>query len=174
MDSLLSRAKAVRARLQAADEEAAQVSAHTALSAPSQQVSLSAPSPHAHVCEREEGQSSGVRGKRPKREKSGGDGRDGSERPVAQTPTPTPTCAPRVPSLVLDRVTLEAALGRRMRNPVAVAELELEVRAAIRRYQFEVSTGALGVGPLLVRGYPLALWLGLDVLAALLAEATDG
>jgi hypothetical protein len=75
---------------------------------------------------------------------------------------------------VLDGQTLRTVLGPRWRNPVAVAELELEVRAAIRQYQVEAATGTLGVGPLLVRGYPLALWLDLDVLAALLAETADG
>jgi hypothetical protein len=77
-------------------------------------------------------------------------------------------------------VTLRAVLGRRWRHPAAIAELEREVRAAVRRYALELVTGTLEPGPLLVRGYPLALWLGLDVLAALLAtpgrlaETADG
>jgi hypothetical protein len=77
-------------------------------------------------------------------------------------------------------VTLRAVLGRRTRNPVAVAEIEAEVRQAIAQYEVEVATGLLGPGPILVRGYPVAMWLDLDVLADLLAtrgrlaEDTDG
>jgi len=63
---------------------------------------------------------------------------------------------------------VHVVLGRRWRTPAAVAELEAEVHAALAQYQVEVASGVLGPGPLLVRGYPLGLWLGLDVVASLL------
>ena len=59
-------------------------------------------------------------------------------------------------------------------DPVAVAEIEAEVRQAIAQYEAEVATGILGPGPILVRGYPLGLWLDLDIVARLLARGRSG
>jgi hypothetical protein len=81
-------------------------------------------------------------------------------------PTVVPSTAD-VP-LVLDPATVRRVLGQRWQDPAAIAELELEVRQAIRQYKLENAAGALGSGPLLVRGRPLSDWLDLDTLGRLI------
>ena len=71
------------------------------------------------------------------------------------------------PALTLDPATLREVLGPRP-DPAALAALEAEVRDAIAQYQVEVATGVLGRGVLMVRGRPLADYLGLDTVARLL------
>lgn len=69
--------------------------------------------------------------------------------------------------LTLDPATLHAVLGPRP-EPAALAELEAEIRWTIAQYRVEMSTGVLGRGVLLVRGRPLADYLGLDAIARLI------
>jgi hypothetical protein len=71
-------------------------------------------------------------------------------------------------SVALDPEMLRTVLGDSWQDPEAVAAIEAEVRQALQQYEVEVATGVLGRGPLLVEGYPLGLWLSLDVLAVLL------
>jgi hypothetical protein len=112
-------------------------------------------------------------------------GRDKSDRSDQRTNSPTgpealvaapahaSPCGPGVPSpLILDRKTLRAVLPLRQRTRKAIAEIKAEVLQAISQYRIEVATGVLGSGPILVRGYPLGLWLSLDVVASLLPVRT--
>ncbi len=69
--------------------------------------------------------------------------------------------------LALDPITLHEVLGPRP-DPATLAELEAEVRAAVRQLETESLTGAIKAEALLVRGRPVADYLPLDEVARLL------
>jgi hypothetical protein len=75
---------------------------------------------------------------------------------------------PPAPSSALDPATLREVLGRDADNPHAVAYLRFDVLAVVRRLEQEIESGEITPGVRLVRGRPLADWLSLDDLAALL------
>ena len=91
-----------------------------------------------------------------------------------RAPAHVPLSAPRVPhiGLELNLAILRKVLGRRWRHVEAIAEIELEIIAAIRQYLHQAATD-LGPGPLLVRGHPLADWLGIDAVATLLSARPE-
>ena len=73
----------------------------------------------------------------------------------------------------LDATTLKTVVGPRP-DPAAVAEIEAEVREAIRQYQDEDAARPHLSAPILVRGHPLSLWLDLDVIGRLIAQPFGG
>lgn len=70
----------------------------------------------------------------------------------------------------LDPVTVEEVLGPAP-TPEALNALHRQIVQALVKLEGEVRTGALGSGPLLVRGRPLADYLSLDELAGWLRRA---
>jgi hypothetical protein len=74
----------------------------------------------------------------------------------------------RPPSLALDPATTREVLGRDADDPHAVACLRFDVLAVVRQLEQEIERGEITPGLRIIRGNPLALWLGMDQLARLL------
>jgi hypothetical protein len=72
------------------------------------------------------------------------------------------------PPLALDPQTVREVLGRDADDPHAVACLRFDVLATVRRLEQEIASGRITPRVRLIRGQPLALWLGMEQLARLM------
>jgi len=74
---------------------------------------------------------------------------------------------PHRPPFTLCTQTVTEVLGARP-DPRELESVHHEVAAAIAQLGFEVQTGRIGREPLVIRDVPLALWVDLSTIAALL------
>jgi hypothetical protein len=73
----------------------------------------------------------------------------------------------RAPSLVLDPETVAEVLGRHP-DPHDLGILRLDIMTVVREIEQEIHSGTITSGVRLVRGRPLAQWLGMEQLAQLM------
>jgi hypothetical protein len=73
-----------------------------------------------------------------------------------------------MPEPPLDPQTVREVLGRDADDPHAVACLRFDVLATVRRLEQEIASGRITPRVRLIRGQPLALWLGMEQLARLM------